>query len=239
MAVQLPWGRRPARGGDLPRGDGETDMATVERGVERDAARLDQLIAEQEALFAAGRPRAAAMQRRAERHLAGGVTSSWQVAQPQPVWIERGEGSRVWDVDGHELVDLHNGYGVMAVGHAHPKVVQAVQRRVTEGTHFAQPTEDSVVVAENLSSRFGLPLWRFANSGTESTMDAVHLMRAATGRDLIVKIEGTYHGHHDSVMVSVMNEDPAELGPPGRPNNPTFGAGIPRAVADLTVIVPF
>jgi len=70
-------------------------------------------------------------------------------------------------------------------------------------------------------------------------MDVVHLMRAATGRDLIVKVEGTYHGHHDSVMVSVMNEDPAELGPPGRPNNPTFGAGIPRAVADLTVIVPF
>src|SRR5205823_6828303 len=133
---------------------------------------------------------------------------------------------------------LHNGYGVMLVGHAHPKVVEAVQRRVAEGTHFAQPTPDSIVVAENLAERFGLPLWRFGNSGTESTMDAVHLMRAATGRSMIVKIEGTYHGHHDSVMVSVMNEEPDELGPPSQPNNPAFGTGIPRAITELTLIVP-
>src|SRR5205814_4282660 len=117
---------------------------------------------------------------------------------------------------GHELVDLHNGYGVMAVGHAHPAVVAAVQRRVTEGTHFAQPTEDAVVVAEELARRFGLPLWRFGNSGTEATMDAVHLMRAATGRDLVIKVEGCYHGHHDSVEVSILPEAD-EAGPADRP----------------------
>ena len=78
--------------------------------------------------------------------------------------------------------------------------------RVARGTHFAQPTEDSIVVADNLAERFGQPLWRFGNSGTESTMDAVHLMRAATGRDRILKVEGCYHGHHDSVMVSVLPE---------------------------------
>jgi glutamate-1-semialdehyde 2,1-aminomutase len=212
--------------------------AEAEKAVERDASRLDELIAEQEAIFIANRPRAAEIQRRAERHLAGGVTSSWQVARPQPVWIERGEGSKVWDVDGHELVDLHNGYGVMAVGHAHPKIVEAVRRRVSEGTHFAQPTLDSIVVAENLAERFGLPLWRFGNSGTEATMDAIHLMRAATGRSKIIKVEGTYHGHHDSVQVSVYQEGD-ELGPNDRPFSAPASSGIPIEIIELTRVVPF
>ena len=94
---------------------------------------------------------------------------------------------------------MHGGYGVSLVGHAHPAVVRAVSERVARGTHFAQPTEDAVAVAEELARRFGLPLWRFGNSGTEATMDAVHMMRAYTGRDLIIKVEGCYHGHHDSV----------------------------------------
>src|SRR5947209_3689181 len=172
-------------------------MAMQQETIDRDLARLDQLIEEQEAIFIADRPRAAELQRRAEGALAGGVTSSWQQSHPQPVWISHGKGSKIWDVDGHELVDLHNGYGVMAVGHAHPVIVEAIASRAGQGTHFAQPTEDAIVVAENLAERFGLPQWRFSNSGTEATMDAVHLMRAATGRDFIVKIEGTYHGHHD------------------------------------------
>ena len=89
-----------------------------------------------------------------------------------------------------------------------------------------------------LAERFGLPLWRFGNSGTEATMDAVHLMRAATGRDLIVKIEGSYHGHHDTVMVSYYNEID-ELGPRRRPLSVLAGTGIPQAIADLTLVVPF
>ena len=125
------------------------------------------------------------------------------ISRPAAVWVSHGKGSRVWDVDGTEYVDLHGGYGVMVAGHANPAIVEAVQRRVTQGTHFAQPTDDSIVVARELPrARFGLPVWRFNNSGTEATMDAIHLMRAITGRQEIVKIEGSYHGHHDSVMVS-------------------------------------
>jgi glutamate-1-semialdehyde 2,1-aminomutase len=203
------------------------------------ATRLDAVIAEQEEIFLRRQPRSAELLERARRSLAGGVTSSWQIARPGVVWLSRGRGSKVWDIDGTEYVDLHGGYGVNAVGHAHPAIVRAVSDRVQNGTHFAQPTEDAVIVAEELARRFGLPRWRFANSGTEATMDAVHLMRAITGRRLIVKVEGCYHGHHDSVMVSVYNATEDELGPADHPWSAPSGAGLPREITDLTLIVPF
>jgi glutamate-1-semialdehyde 2,1-aminomutase len=201
-------------------------------------SRLDELIAAQERRFLERQPRSRELLERAGRSLAGGVTSSWQISRPQAVWISHGLGSRVWDADGTEYVDLHGGYGVMAVGHAHPAVVAAVSDRAARGTHFAQPTVDAVTVAEELARRFGLPLWRFANSGTEATMDAVHLMRAITGRSRIVKVEGCYHGHHDSVQVSVY-QPLEELGPVQRPASAVASSGIPAEIVELTSIVPF
>jgi len=203
-----------------------------------DGPRLDDLIDRDERLFVERQPASAALARRAARSLAGGVTSSWQIHRPQVVWGDRGKGSRIWDVDGNEYVDLHGGYGVMLVGHAHPAIVEAVSARIARGSHFAQPTEDAAAVSEELARRFGLPLWRFANSGTEATMDAVHLMRAISGRRKILKIEGAYHGHHDSVMVAVYN-GLDELGPPDRPASERSGAGIPREITDLTVVAPY
>jgi glutamate-1-semialdehyde 2,1-aminomutase len=198
---------------------------------------LDQLIAEQEQQFLIRNPKSASTWAAACDSMPGGVTSSWSSTRPIPVWIDRGQGSHVWDVDGNEYVDYHAGYGVNVVGHANPAVVEAVQRRVTLGTHFAQPTPDSIVVAEALRERFGLPLWRFCNSGTEATMDAVHLMRAITGRDLIVKVEGSYHGHHDLLNVSLWrNAD--QLGPVDNPWRAP-GPGIPDVFGDLVRIVPF
>jgi glutamate-1-semialdehyde 2,1-aminomutase len=132
-----------------------------------------------------------------------GVPSSFQAADPRPTYLSHGEGSRVWDVDGNEYVDFHNGFGVMCVGHANPAIVRAVAEQAARGSHFAAPTEGSIVVANELRRRFGMAQWRFSNSGSESTMDAIHLARAATGRDVVLKIEGSYHGHHDAVMVSV------------------------------------
>jgi glutamate-1-semialdehyde 2,1-aminomutase len=168
----------------------------------------------------------------------GGVPSSFQENDPWPVYLERGSGAKVWDVDGHEYVDFHNGFGVMCIGHANPTVGAAVKARVDEGTHFAAPTDGSIAVAEELVDRFGLPQWRFTNSGTESTMDAVHLARGVTGRDTILKIEGSYHGHHDAVMVSVY--PPLEaLGDRDDPRSVPYGDGYPRALTDLTRAVPF
>src|ERR687894_1274509 len=213
-------------------------METARTWKEQDLRRLDEIIAEGERLFRERQPGSRALLEGARGVLAGGATSSWQIARPQMVWISHGEGSKIFDADGGEYVDLHGGYGVGAVGHGHPKIVEAITRRAPRGTHFAQPTEDAIVVAGELARRFGLPLWRFSNSGTEATMDAVHLMRAITGRDLIVKMEGCYHGHHDSVMVSVSNGED-EIGPADRPHSAPSGSGIPRAITDLTIVAPY
>jgi glutamate-1-semialdehyde 2,1-aminomutase len=201
-------------------------------------AELTRVITRQEEIFVARQPESARLASQAKQHLAGGVTSSWQITAPQPVWLSHGRGSKVYDVDGNEYVDLHGGYGAALAGHAHPAIARAVAEQVGQGTHFAQPTPNAIAVAEELSRRFGLPRWRFANSGTEATMDAVHLMRSITGRDLIIKIEGCYHGHHDSVQVSVAPE-PAEAGPKEKPRSVPASSGIPRAITDLTLIVPF
>jgi glutamate-1-semialdehyde 2,1-aminomutase len=175
---------------------------------------------------------------RALKSMPNGVPSSFQANDPWPVYIDRGEGSRVWDVDGNEFVDFHNGFGVMCIGHANPTVGAAVKAQIDRGTHFAAPTNGSIAVAEELQRRFGLPQWRFNNSGTEATMDAVHLARGATGRDTMLKIEGSYHGHHDTVMVSVY--PPLEaLGDRDDPISVPYGGGLPRAFTELTRSVPF
>jgi glutamate-1-semialdehyde 2,1-aminomutase len=213
-------------------------MAVEAQHVAPETDRLPRLIEEQERIFCARQPRSRELSERAARSLAGGVTSSWQISRPQVVWIDHGVGSKVFDADGNEYVDMHGGYGVSAVGHAHPKIVEAASRRVRLGTHFAQPVEDAIAVAEDLAGRIGLPLWRFGNSGTEATMDAVHLMRAVTGRPKIVKVEGTYHGHHDSVQVSVY-EDLENLGPELSPFSVPSESGIPEDITRLTRVVPF
>ena len=179
-----------------------------------------------------------AMYERARRSLSGGVSSSYQVRDPWPIYLDRGHGSKVWDVDGTDRIDFHNGFGSMVQGHAHPAIVEAVQRQVARGTHFAAPVEDAIVVGEELSRRFGLPQWRYVNSGSEATMDAIRIARAFTGRDTIVKIFGSYHGHHDYAMVSI--SVPYEnIGDPENYASLPYGAGIPKAASDLTIAVPF
>jgi len=200
--------------------------------------KLSQLIADEEQVFLRRQPRSTELIAQAREHLAGGATSNWQIAEPQAVWMSHGNGSKVYDVDGTEYVDMHGGYGTSIAGHAHPAIVAAVSDRVRRGTHFAQPTEDAIWIACELSRRFDLPLWRFANSGTEATMDAVHLARALTGRDLIIKVEGCYHGHHDSVQVSVL-PDADQIGPREHPIGVPGNSGIAAAIRDLVVVVPF
>ena len=174
----------------------------------------------------------------AKQVLPGGVASSFQEHAPHPVYIVEGHGSKVTDLDGNEYSDFHNGFGVMVVGHAHPVVAAAIAETAAKGTHFAAPNASAVRVARELSRRFELPKVRFSNSGTEATLDAIRLARAFTGKDALVKIEGSYHGHHDAVMVSV-HPDPSKIGPRAQPISVPQSAGIPQALLDLTVVVPF
>jgi glutamate-1-semialdehyde 2,1-aminomutase len=203
-----------------------------------DRARIAALTEREMAKLTERTPESKQRYERAVKVMPNGVPSSFQVNDPWPVYVERGEGSRVWDVDGNEYIDFHNGFGVMCIGHANPAVGAAVKARVDLGTHFAAPTDGSIVVAEELTRRFGLPQWRFTNSGTESTMAAVHLARGATGRDVILKIEGSYHGHHDAVMVSVYPELD-EVGERDDPHSVPYGAGYPGPISELTRVVPF
>ncbi|HEY6274978.1 MAG TPA: aspartate aminotransferase family protein [Streptosporangiaceae bacterium] len=213
-------------------------MAAEPQGPVRRPDGLQRVTSEQEAIFVRRQPESGRLAARARQSLAGGATSSWQITVPQPVWLSHGRGSKIYDVDGNEYVDLHGGYGASLAGHAHPAIVEAVRSQVILGTHFAQPTQNAVLVADELARRFGLPLWRFANSGTEATMDAVHLMRAITGRDLIIKVEGCYHGHHDSVQVSVA-PGAEEAGPAGKPAQAPSSSGIPDAIIALTLVASF
>ncbi|MFN8077264.1 MAG: aspartate aminotransferase family protein [Kineosporiaceae bacterium] len=203
------------------------DRARIADLTAREAARLDERTGGSGALY-----------ERARRTLSAGVASSYQVRDPWPIYLERGQGAHVWDVDGNRMVDFHNGFGSMVQGHAHPAITRAVTERIALGTHFAAPTEDAVVVGEELKRRWDLPRWRYVNSGSEATMDAIRIARALTGNETIVKIFGSYHGHHDYVMVSI-GVPYSSIGDRENLASLPYGGGIPQAVADMTIAVPF
>ena len=205
----------------------QIDRGRIRELTEREHSRLDDRT-----------PGSQTMYERARETLSGGVASSYQLRDPWPIYLSHGKGPRVWDVDGNVMLDFHNGFGSMVQGHAHPAISKAVQSRVELGTHFAAPTEDAVVVGEELARRWGLPKWRYVNSGSEATMDAIRIARACTGRDTIVKIFGSYHGHHDYVMVSI-GVPYDQIGDRENLASLPYGAGIPKAVADMTIAVPF
>ena len=175
---------------------------------------------------------------RARKTLPFGVVSSFQKGSPYPVYVSRGRGSHIWDQDGQEYLDFHGGFGAMVVGHAHPRIVEAVHEAATRGTHFAVTTEEAVAYGEEICRRFNLEMLRFANSGTEATMDAIRVARAATGRDVVCKIEGSYHGHHDAVMFSVIpNAD--VMGGRERPAKAPVSKGLVKDAHRYIEVVPF
>jgi glutamate-1-semialdehyde 2,1-aminomutase len=187
---------------------------------------------------------------RAVKVLPNGVASNFQANDPYPVYLRAGKGSSVWDVDGNEYTDFHGGFGVNIVGHAHPKIVDALKEAAAGAIHFAVTTERTVALAEVLCERFQVDRVRFVNSGTEATMDALRVARAATGRDRIVKMEGSYHGHHDAVLFSVVPEadtlglrntvggEAADASGSAYTTRPT-SKGVPASIWHDTIVVPF
>jgi glutamate-1-semialdehyde 2,1-aminomutase len=213
-----------------------SDDTTTARPIDRD--RIAELTERESEALNRRTAGSGEMFARANRTLSGGVASAYQEREPWPIYLEGGKGPKVWDVDGNELWDFHNGFGSMVQGHAHPAIGRAIDDRYRKGTHFAAPTEDGIVVGEELARRFRLPKWRYTNSGSESTMDAIRIARALTGRDDILKIFGSYHGHHDAVMVSIGVEYD-KIGPREAPLSLPYGGGIPHSTVELTHAVHF
>jgi glutamate-1-semialdehyde 2,1-aminomutase len=212
-------------------------MAAQSAKVER--KRIAELMEREEKRLEDATPKSYQLFKRASKSLVNGVSSTYQMRDPYPVYFSHGKGSKIYSVDGLELSDFHNGFGCMVQGHAHPAIIEAIKKRCELGTQFALPTEDSVIVAEHLAENFRLPKWRFVNSGSEATMDAIRIARAYTGREQIVKIFGSYHGHHDYVMVSLGIADWGDIGERDNYKSVSYGAGIPKAVIDMTAAVPF
>ncbi len=206
---------------------------------QRLGARARELFAREHAVLIEATPESRRLYDRALRSMPLGVTSSFQAADPYPIYLARGLGAKVWDVDDREYIDYHNGFGSTAAGHAHPRIVAAIEGAARSGTQFAVTTEAAVRLAEELCRRFRLERVRFTNSGTESTMDAIRLARGVTGRDVVCKIEGSYHGHHDTVMFSVapslsLIEASEETG-----LQPPASKGIPLEMSKWTTAVPY
>jgi glutamate-1-semialdehyde 2,1-aminomutase len=175
---------------------------------------------------------------RARTVLPMGVPSSFQAYDPHPIVVRRAQQAWMEDVDGNRYIDFDMGFGALFSGHCHPLVREAVERQLDDGTLFVTPCEMNAEVAELLGERYGLPMWRFTNSGTEATMDAIRVARGVTGREKIVKVEGGYHGHHDEVMIS-MKPALSVAGPADAPTPVPATAGITAAVLADTLVIPY
>ena len=211
-------------------------MTITGQGVNR--ARIAEIGAREEADYRRRTPKSAALFERAQQSMPLGVASSFQAYDPYPLFMTDARGSRITDADGHEYIDFDMAFGVLAAGHSHPILAEALERRVANGTCYTFPVEDGIALAEEIKARFGADLVRFSNSGTEATMDAIRVARGYTGREKIVKFEGGYHGHHDDLLVSIQPPRDA-MGPAEAPATVPASAGIPRSRIAETIVAPF
>ena len=179
--------------------------------------------------------RSEALFAKAVRLLPGGVNSpvrAFKAVGRSPLFIKRASGAYIWDADGNKFIDFVGSWGPMILGHAHPRIIRAVQRAAAKGTSYGAPTESEVRMAELISALIpSVEVVRLVNSGTEATMSAVRLARAYTGREKIIKFEGCYHGHGDSFLIKA-GSGAMTLGTPDSP-------GVPAGVASGTLTAAY
>jgi glutamate-1-semialdehyde 2,1-aminomutase len=196
---------------------------------EIDPGRIARLHADELNLFRSRRPRSMALIERARAHMPNGMPMAWMATDnDQPIYVDHGSGASFVDVDGHSYLDFNTSDVAMFCGHAVPEIIEAVQRRVERSTQFLLPTEDSIVVAEELADRYPVGFWQFTLSATQANTEAIRLARAVTGRDVVVLFQGHYHGHFEEGLVDLSGRDPQPV-----------SRGLSKAVTGRTRIVPF
>ena len=180
-------------------------------------------------------PKSQALQQRAERFFPGGVNSpvrAFKAVGGAPPFVERAEGAYIFDADGNRYIDYFGSWGPMILGHAFPSVVEAIERAARNSASFGASTAVEADLAERVTACYpAIEKLRFVSSGTEATMSAIRLARAATGRKIVIKFEGCYHGHADGLLVKA-GSGVATLGIPG-------SAGVPEEIARLTLALPY
>ena len=180
-------------------------------------------------------PKSAEAHKKNLKRIPLGVASNYRAYDPWPIFVKEASGSKFRDLDGNDYIDHNLTFGALMAGHCHPAVMKAVEKRLSTGTMFGMPHDMEWELAEEICNRFPVEMVRFGNSGTEATMHAIRLARAATGRDKIIKFEGAYHGLHDAALVSVKPHAP-DFGDIDAPTSVPGGLGVPKAaIANVTI----
>ncbi len=183
-------------------------------------------------------PKSAASHKRNLKRIPLGVASNYRAYDPYPIFVKEAQGSHFRDLDGNDYIDHNLSFGAIIAGHCHPAVMKAVEKRLSAGTMFGMPHDMEWELAEEICARFPIEMLRFNSTGTEATMHAIRLARAATGRQKIVKFEGAYHGAHDSALVSVKPHAP-EFGDAHAPNSVSSGQGVLEGAVTNAAVATF
>lgn len=176
---------------------------------------------------------------KAQEHLPGGDTRAVTYFYPYPIYMAKGEGCKLYDVDGNEYLDFLNNYTALVHGHCHPATVKAVQEEAEKGLSFAAPTEKQAILGGMICERIkSVEQIRFCNSGTEATLNAIKVARVYSGKSKIIKVEGAYHGSHDLAEVSLL-PNAEDAGPIDKPLSVPQHRGIPKSVLNEVIVIPF
>jgi glutamate-1-semialdehyde 2,1-aminomutase len=167
-----------------------------------------------------------------------GVHSNYRFVEPYPFYVREARGVHLWDADGNEYLDFNMGFGGLASGHAHPKIVEAMKEQLERGALYGYEWERTPELAEQICRRFDMGQVRFSSTGLEATHHSVRIARAVSRHRYVVKFEGGYHGSHDTLLVGVKPRADA-AGPADRPNSVPAGPGILSEVAERTRVAPF
>jgi glutamate-1-semialdehyde 2,1-aminomutase len=202
------------------------------------SAKMHEGLKKEIATYEKRTPKSAEAHKRALQRIPLGVASNYRAYDPYPIFVKKGAGSKLWDNDGNEYIDHNLCFGALMAGHCHPAVVKAIEGALHIGTTFGMPHDMEWELAEEICARYPVEMVRFGSSGTEVTMHACRMARAATKRDKILKFEGAYHGLHDTALVSVKPKA-GEYGDPDAPTSVPGGMGVPKASIDNVTIAAF